>query len=269
MRAPLRRTHCLSESTTVKTHIMRNTALTLLILICVIFSSAAITTSYDSLKTRADRFFKNNEWASAGAYYTFMLEERPDVADTYGRAIVSCMMGGDTITPRQLLTKAMENKVPLDSVLSNVRLYAFAKDSAVFYPRFMLSVARNQPWLARPIDAMLLKYYMQRNDGPMIIRYANTMLNGVPDDTRFLSALAHGYMLTGDYPKALDTWQHILRIAPTSYDTLLQIAAYYASDGKMQEAIPYYEQANNMHPTPFVTSILSQHDPYRSTSTQK
>ncbi len=248
---------------------MRNSAVTLLIIICVIFTSAAVTTNYDSLKTRADRFFKNNEWASAGAYYTFMLEERPDVADTYGRAIVSCMMGGDTVTPRQLLTKAMENKVPLDSVLANVRLYAFAKDSAVFYPRFMLSVARNQPWLSRPIDAMLLKYYLQRNDGPMIIRYAKTMLNGVPDDIRFLSALAHGYMLTGDYTDAVAAWQHILHIAPSNYDTLLQIAAYYVSDGKIQQAIPYYERANNIHPTPYVTSILSKHDPNRSTSAKR
>ncbi len=240
---------------------MRNTAVTLLIIICVILTSAGVTTNYDRLKTRADRFFNNNEWASAGAYYTFMLEERPDVADTYGRAIVSSMMGGDTVTPRQLLTRAMENKVPLDSVLSNVRLYAFAKDSASFYPRFLRSVARNQPWLARPIDAMLLKYSLQRNDGPNIIRYANIMLNGMPDNVRFLSALAHGYMLTGDYTNALDTWQHILRIDPSNYDALLQIAAYYTSDGQGQQAIPYYERANNIRPTPYVSSILSQNNP--------
>lgn len=232
-------------------------------IISIIFLSiyvicTAATGDYASLKTRADRFFENNEWASASAYYTFMLEQRPDIADTYGRAIVSCMMSGDTIRPTRLLIDAMSHKVPLDSILSNVRLYSFAKDKPDFYPHFLESTARTEPWLSRPIDASLLEYYDQRNDGPMIIRYARIMLAGMPDSIRFLSSLARGYMLTGDYSGATETWLRILHTDPDNYDTLLQLAAFYKADGDISAAMPLYERAYSIRPTPYVASILEK-----------
>lgn len=233
---------------------MRKIAFALIYIICV--TCVAAPADYASLKIRADRFFNNNEWASAAAYYTFMLEERPEIADTYGRAIVSCMMGGDTIRPHKLLTDAMAHKVPLDSILSNVRYYAFAKDSADFYPRFLISTARKEPWLARPIDASLLKYYEQRNDGSMITKYARIMLAGMPDSPRFLFSLARGYMLTGDYSKAVETWQRILQSDPDNYDALLQLGAYYKADGNLSAAIPFFERAYSIRHTPYVESIL-------------
>lgn len=235
---------------------MHRIATLLIINICV--ASIAAVTNYDTLKTRADRFFTNNEWPSAAAYYTYMLEEHPKVADTYGRAIVSYMMTGDTIRPLDLVKKAMSHKVPLDSVLTSVRLYSYAKDSAEFYPRFLLSISRNERWLARPIDAMLMNYYQLRNDGPMIIKYADIMLAGLPNDTHFLLILAHGYMLTGDYVQATETWKKILKVDPDNYNALLQLAAYYAADNNMPEAIPYYERAFRLRPTPFVASILNK-----------
>lgn len=237
---------------------MRKTAAIIFIIICVACAAATQATSYKTLKTRADRFFNNDEWPSATAYYTYMLQQRPEVADTYGRAIVSSMMAGDTVRPLEMLKDAMAHKVPLDSVLAGVRLYAYAKDSADFYPRFLLSVAHNEKWLARPIDAMLLNYYTQRNDGPMIVRYAGIMLAGLPDDTRFLSALARGYMLTGNYDLATDTWQKILNTDPHNYEALLQLAAFYAADNNMQLARPYFERAFSLRPTPYVASILEK-----------
>lgn len=211
---------------------------------------------FGELSRRADRFFDNHEWASAAACYNFMLMEQPAQADIYGRDIISNLMLNDTVQSQDLLKKAMSYKVPLDSVLAQVRIYAFRTGHSHLYEQFMLNTANANQWLARPLDNHLLKYYIFRCNAPKIIEYSQKMLTGNPDNTVFLSTLADGYLLDGQNEAAISTWQKILSLKPNDYGTLINIAAYYAENGDRTKADEYYTRAYRLRPTPYVATQL-------------
>lgn len=217
---------------------------------------AAAQISYENTKAKADRFFVNGEWASAAAMFNFMLLENPKDADTYGRAIISTELLGDTLRSMQLLTDAMKYAVPLDSVLSKVRTYSYQQCNAEMYKNFMLDAVRHNPWMERPIDAYLLQYYTQRCDAPMMIAYADKMLAGTPGNINFLTIKAQGYMLNGETQKAVDVWNHILSLDPDNYDAILCLANYYDLSHDYAQALPYFEKARALRPTPYVDNAI-------------
>lgn len=222
----------------------------------VLALSAAGT--YDETSAKARRFFDNSEWASASAMCNFMLHERPAVPSTYGMAIVSTQMQADTLRSMQLLGEAMRYGVPLDSVLEQVRRYSYAIGHAQLYENFMLQAARENSWMARPIDVALLKYYNFRDNGPKIVEYANRMLDGAPDNIQFLDLLAHGLMLQDDGPGALQAWRRIVELHPDNYRALLQIANYSRLVGEDAEALAYFRRAQSLRATPYVAQAIQE-----------
>lgn len=222
--------------------------------------SAQAQLTYEQASIRAERFFGFREWASASALYNYMLQHEPKQVDTYGHAIVAQEMLNDTIQSMELLKRAMAYKIPLDSVLSSVKKYSFEVGKSEMYEKFMLQSARANPWLSRPLDSQLLKYYAFRNDGPKMIEYSKAMLNGAPNDIRFLSSLAKGYMLTGATNDAIATWNRILEINPDEYHTLLCLANYYYVAGDKAKSIPLFIRAQALNPTPYVGALLSANE---------
>ncbi len=176
-------------------------------------------TDYDVLKLKADRFFDQKEWVSSSAMYELMLDQRPTVASTYGKAIVSAAMRGDTVGELALMKKAIANYVPFDSVFSQVKTVSFSQGQGALYEDFLLRVQRTEPWLARGIDYHLMNYYIFRRDGAKMVEYSEEMLRGLPNDGKFLSILAEGQMLIGDTEKAMATYNQILLLYPSDYDT--------------------------------------------------
>lgn len=90
----------------------------------------------------------------------------------------------------------------------------------------------------------------------MMVEYATRMLSGLPESTEYLSALAKGYLLTGDDSKAIDTWQKILGIDPRNYSALLELGNYYMLTGDTATARRYLQQAQAIHSTPYVARAL-------------
>ena len=77
----------------------RITTLIALLLIAAQATAIAATPaadSYESRKTRAERYFKYKEWSSALAMYLLMLDERPDEVEPYYKAIVAGAMNNDS-----------------------------------------------------------------------------------------------------------------------------------------------------------------------------
>lgn len=232
-----------------------------IITLLVVFSVAAVASaqvSYDNTRAKAERFFQHGEWASAAAMYNFMLLENPKDADTYGRAIVATELLGDTLRSMQLLNDAMKYAVPLDSVLAKVRTYSYQQCNAEMYETFMLDAIRHNPWMQRPIDAYLLDYYCNRKDAPQMIAYADKMLSGTPDNLRFLTIKAQGYMLNGEPDNAIATWRKILQLHPADYNALLCLANYYDINGDKAEALPYFQKASAIKPTPYVDQAIAK-----------
>lgn len=214
--------------------------------------TARADATYEQMEVKAGRLFDQDDWIPARALYNFMMHERPQVADNYGRAVLAAYASGDTASAMQYLSSALEAHVPLDSVLTKVRTYAFSKSRASVYGRFMLSASETYPWLARPMEPYLLQYYTSRRNGPEMIHYATKLLQGLPGNVGFLSVLAQGYMLDGQYEKAVQAWLDILTAHPDNFEALVNLAAYYAQTGRPDQALAYYRRAAAIRSTPYI-----------------
>ena len=228
--------------------------------------SFAATADYGALQSKATLFYDNDEWASALAMYTLMIDERPSVVDNYSHAIVAASLAGDTARTMQLLEQSTKARVPLDSLYDSIRRLAFNQGNALIYEHFLKNAATTFPWLKRNIDARLLQYYIWRRDGEGMVQYATIMLNGLPDDIDFLTALADGYFSLGDNTRAVQTYTYLLAIDPDNYHALLVLGNYYhdiaagdKSDIQSRElAREYLTRAYRLRPTPFLATLLHQ-----------
>lgn len=231
-------------------------------LIPLLVSIAAIASATDSeyatTASKARRFFDNAEWPSACAMYILMLEQQPDVTSTYADAIVANIMAGDTINALDLVPRSLNNNVPLDSLLAEVRTRSFAIGNGELYEKFLIETKNHYPWLVRIVDNYLMKYYDFRQNGPMMVFYARKMLEGLPDDVDFLRMLAQGLLLNGLTTDAVSTWIHILQIHPDNYDTLLDLGNYYDTSGQHSKALELLCRADSIHPTPYVSGRIKE-----------
>lgn len=231
-------------------------------LLFTIASAVAITMMaqipYPETAAKAGRAFADREWASASALYNFMIHERPADAAPYAPAIVAAQAMGDTIRPMALLRQAMQYNISLDTLLSLIRQNAFAADTPQMYERFVLAAQDAYPWMRRPLDARLLQWAQFRNDGPAIIRYARTMLQGMPTNPRYLDALASGYILVADTTQAIDAWEKALAADPDNLDALLALGNLYQITGRRALALPYLQKAYALKPTPRLAALIRQ-----------
>lgn len=212
---------------------------------------------YARLELKANRFYDQHEWMQASAIYYQMLEQRPDVAQTYGRAIVANAIRNDTVAEMTLMERALDNKIPFDSVLSRVKTESFALGKSNLYGDFLIRVKDAYPWMRRPIDNYLLRYYAFRHDGAKMMEISRMMLQGAPDNVGFLSTYAEGAMLCGDYPLAVATYEKILTVAPDDYDTLLTLGNYYRLNGDSAKGVTYLQRAYALHPTPHLQQLIA------------
>lgn len=243
--------------------VLRSVAAAFLALVAAGGFGASAEVPYDRLQVKADRFFSQHEWAQAAATYYQMLEARPDVPATYGKAIVANAVRGDTVAEMQLMVKALNSKVPFDSVLSRVKSTSFELGKSNLYGDFLLRVREAYPWMRRPIDNYLLRYYTYRMDGAKMMEYSRMMLQGAPGNRGFLMAYARGAMLCGRDDEGLRAYREILSGAPDDYDVLLALGNYYALPGSEDKvlAVEYLSRANEIHPTPYVTALLEKLNP--------
>lgn len=230
------------------------------VLLCA--ASVVYATEYKDLETKARRFFEQQEWASASAMYDLMLQQRPGESKTYGHAIVSAGMRGDTVVQMSLMSKSIQAHVPFDSIFHSVRQVGFEVGKTAMYEQFLLLIQRHEPWLSRNIDRYLLEYYDFRNDAPMMIFYSRKMLQGLPGNIEFMTVLARGLMLNGQYVEGVDAYEEILRLSPDDYNSLLQLGNYYQltaqTDAGRKQALYYFKKARNIKTTPYVENMINQ-----------
>lgn len=211
---------------------------------------------YAVLDAKAARFAEYDEWASSSAMLSLMLDMQPDNPALYSRAIIADGMLDNSPRQQQLLHDALSHGVPIDSVLSGVRSRSISLGRADLYETFLTHIPETFPWLKRSIDAYLLDYYKFRRDPQGIITYAQIMLQGLPDSREFLTDLASGYVLAGDFTKAMDTYRLILQIDPDNLTALLALGNYQIIAGHPDKALPYLTRANEIAPTPYLANTI-------------
>lgn len=226
-------------------------------LLCLPVASRAVS-PYPVLSERADRFFSQKEWNQAAAVYGLMLDERPEVPQTYGRAIVAEGMRGDRAAQQRLMARALDHHVPFDSVFSRVREFSFSLGKTNLYADFLLSLKEQYPWMKRTIDSYLLQYYTFRRNGTEMLRLSDAMLAGAPDNLGFLTLRAKGYIYEGEFDKAMDTCRRILELDPDNYEALLTLGNYHIQRDQPAQALPLLERAYMLRPTPYVATQLER-----------
>lgn len=82
---------------------MLKTALTAIIITAAVAANAATP----SLLTKAERFYSQEDWASAAAMYSLLIDENPDSTGYYARAITAQGMRNDTTAQMQLMRMAL------------------------------------------------------------------------------------------------------------------------------------------------------------------
>lgn len=231
--------------------------LQILLLACcaLMVCTAATPSAYDTLKLKADRFFDQKEWASSAVYYGRMLQDRPEVAATYGRAIVAEGMKGNREGQMALVARALDHHVAFDSLFSRVRQVSFSLGKSHLYEKFLYSVAEGYPWMRRTIEGYLLKYYAYRRNGADMVVYADKMLAQAPDNVGFLTTRAEGYMLCGEFDQGLASYRDVLSADPDNYHALLSLGNWYA-DKDPVEAVAFLSRAEALRPTPYLTAKL-------------
>ncbi len=242
--------------------LMMNLRSTLRILLLMFFAIPAMQTamavsSYATLEARALRFFTHSEWAPAAACFDLMLDERPEVAQTYGRAIVANGAIGHSDAQLALMQKALDNHIPFDSIFSEVRSCAYSIGKAEEFEKFLKLNRNASPWMTRQIDTQLLRYYRFRANGAEMIELSRKLLAGAPENIEFLSALAKGYMLTGQFTEGIDTYLIINNLDRNNLTALLALGNWYLEnpvDGVDGKA--FLRQAYLIRPTPYLAKLL-------------
>lgn len=235
--------------------------LTLILTLCTALCSLA--SDYEALAVKARRMFHYREWASAGALYSLMLAERPQVTDSYGHAIVAAGMIDDPAQQLRLTDMGLRSQVPVDSLFRSVERTSFSVGQTSLYEKYLLLVKQAEPWLARSIDSYLLKYYVYRRDAAGMIEYSRIMLGPVPDRKEFLYTLAQGYLLDGQTDNAIGIYTRIVELYPQSLEALLYLGNYYSSYASSDtqaraQALTYLRRARDIAATPYLEATIAR-----------
>lgn len=243
---------------------MRNFGLRIIILavaaVTIIGSSYANQSKndYNSIATKAQRFFDFQDWNSAVAMYELMLAQKPGDVNTYASACVAAGMGCDSIKQISLMERSLKNAVPVDSLLSKVRVKAIALGEPKVYEQFLYRVKHSQPWTNRMIEVRLLDFYKFRNDSRMVISTARQLLHSTPDNEQFLADMASAYIELGEYANSMECYKKILDLDQNNLASLLALGNYYESIKEYSNALPYLERAYKLNPTPYLKALIER-----------
>ena len=235
----------------------------LLLLVC--FSLTAVSapkSNYSLIKTKAERFYKYEDWRSALAMYELMLAEKAVDADTYARGIVLSGIVEEEAVQHSFLERAEKNLIPYDTLFAGVQKHSLNLSVPKVYTRFMLGIRKAKPWLERMVNIRLLDFFLFRNDADNIIAISGDLLAATPDNIRFLDALGKGYVLKGQFDKSAECYRKILKADPKNYNALISLGNYYDSLPKIENdsvseqhvlrALSCFRHAAEIRSTPYV-----------------
>ncbi|MDE6311715.1 MAG: tetratricopeptide repeat protein [Muribaculaceae bacterium] len=232
---------------------MKKTLLTLLLLATYAFASAEV----NPLLEKARRAYANREWASATALYGVYCDREPGMPEAYARRVVASELIRDTISSVDAIQEALNAEIPPADLFSLLSTEAFAAGEPGVVPDVLERTRRRLPWMGRPIDTALLRYYSFRNNAPATERYARTLLAGLPDDPEYLTMLASSCMAQGKEQEALETYGRILEKNPDHFDTLVLLGTYWLEEGNKDKAREYLTRAGKVKSTPALRKMLS------------
>lgn len=190
--------------------------------------------------------------------YSLLIDEHPDSAGYYARAIIADGMRGDTTAQTSLMHQALAHRIIVDSLFNRIETECLQIGNADIYEQFLSSLKNNEPWMARAIDARLMRFYAFRRYPRESVHYADIILSGLPDNIPALYILAQGYLGQADYNRAEATYRRILAIDPNAVEALLYLGNAAAYDGNKSAALDYLRRAESLKPTPYLSAQIKR-----------
>lgn len=219
----------------------------------------AESTGNNSLAERAERSYQWREWSSAAAMYELLLDENPDSANYYVKAIVANQMLDNKNAQTDLVTRAMAHGIGLTDILHSVQSADYIVSDGDQYAALLENLKQSMPWMARAFDDEILRFYVFRQNGPMMVKYADMMLAGLPESLEYLEIKAQGYILQNDIQAAVPVWEKIVELHPDKCRTALLYLAFVAEKaGDTAKADELFERARALNATPYVEQQLKK-----------
>lgn len=218
---------------------------------------AAVAADFNATLLKAERFYRQGEWASASAMYSLLLDERPSQVSLYAPAIVAEGMRADTAAQIGLMRQAMTHHVPFDSLFSGVEKESLALGRLDIYEHFLTALREAEPWLTRSVDGRLLAYYAYRRYPRSTVSYALDMLRGLPDNEPYLYDLAQGYLGEDSLAAAEAVYSRIVALNPDAVEALLYLGNAALDGGDTVAAGKYLRRAMQLRPTPHLEKLLT------------
>jgi len=220
--------------------------------------AASAASDAASLGLKAQRYFDQREWSSATAIYSLLIEQCPDSAGLYGRAITAAGMRGAEAEQQQFLRRALKERVPVDSVFSSVEHSCFALGRARLFEDFLILSARSEPWLSRKIDALLLDYYTFRRNGSAMVEYADKMLAGMPDSEFYILRRAEGLLIMGRREEARADFARAAAANPRCLTALLFLGEMAVEDKNPAAARGFLRSSAAIDPAPALAAAIDR-----------
>ena len=241
----------------------------LLLLACLSVSVIyAQKPDYNTVKTKADRYFKYEDWRSALAMYELLLAQDATDSETYARGIVVSGIIKENDLQKSFLERAEKNVIPYDTLFVKVKYNSLKLGEPYVYTDFMLRVRDSKPWLERMVNIRLLDFFLFRNDADNIIKIAEALLKDTQKNVQFLGALAEGYILKADFEKSAGCYKKILLIDKDNYDAVVNLGNYYDSFPKAENdsvslknsanALSCFRKAMELKPTPYIEKRVEE-----------
>lgn len=231
------------------------------------FGVLAAESDIARIRTKAERFYRYDEWANALAMFRILLENAPADMCTYGRSVAVYGIIGGKEEQMALVERTQDLGLSLDRLFEEVRKSAFEKGHPQVLEEFMFLVRERQPWMRRNIDLRLARYYDSRNDAPKMIEQSDSLLLVNPNDREMLRIKARGYFLMDRFPESMEVYKRLVALDSGDLDALLTLGVYYAeqvrscglskSSAEAEEARRYLERAYGLRPTAYVAEMLS------------
>lgn len=228
-----------------------------IVIAVAVMSLLNVAAGEDPLSQRAARAFEAGEWPSAQAMYSVIADREPDGVLCHARAIVAAEAVEDSTSALVMARHAMAAAMPPDSLLDVVQRESYRIGKPAIYARVLDGMEHELPYMRRALVLRRLNYCRQRNDDAGVIACAQRLLDGLPDDIRFLTLLADARLNSGQAEEAVNTYMRILQLDPDNIDALTALATYYDTVGDSR-ASDYYRRAYAVSPTPYVARRISQ-----------
>ncbi len=206
---------------------------------------------------RAERAWDAEEWASAQALYSIVVERTPADVDASAHLVVACWMRSDSTAALTTVQNAMSHGMPLDSLLSDAGELCFSTHRANLYGEILDNLYRQMPYARRPVAMQLLNYWLRRRSGAEAVRYADYLLQAQPDDPLLLTLRCRALLLDGLVEEAVSTASHLLEIQPDNLDALILLGNYYAQHDKAR-ARELLRRAYSLRPTPYLEQKINE-----------